>query len=95
MFVAERSPESDEGKVRACVTPYTRKLCKEMKTNIHSMERLGRIFIGAGLTSLAFWGPTNYWFLLGLIPLATGLIGWCPPYALLGISTCSAKSSSG
>lgn len=28
------------------------------------------------------------WFLLGLVPLETGLIGWCPPYALLGINTC-------
>ena len=31
----------------------------------------------------------NPWAWLGIIPLATGLIGWCPPYALLGISTCS------
>ncbi len=62
-----------------------------MKTNIHSVERIARIAIGLILTSLAFWGPANLWFLLGLIPLATGLIGWCPPYYLLGISTCPAK----
>ncbi|MBZ5500058.1 MAG: DUF2892 domain-containing protein [Acidobacteriia bacterium] len=37
---------------------------------------------------MAFWGPRNYWFLLGLLPFTTGLIGWCPPYHLLGISTC-------
>lgn len=59
-----------------------------MKKNVHQVERVIRIVGGAGLTSLAFWGPTNQWFLLGLIPLATGLLGWCPPYALLGISTC-------
>lgn len=59
-----------------------------MKTNIHPMERTARIVLGLLLTSLAFWGPANLWFLLGLIPLATGLLGWCPPYALLGISTC-------
>lgn len=64
-----------------------------MKTNIHSMERLARILIGAALISLAFWGPANYWFLLGIVPLATGLIGWCPPYALFGISTCSVRNS--
>jgi hypothetical protein len=63
-----------------------------MKTNIHSVERVVRIVVGLMLTSLAFWGPSNLWFLLGLIPLATGLIGWCPPYQLLGISTCRAKS---
>lgn len=59
-----------------------------MKKNIHPLERVIRILGGATLASLAFWGPANLWFLLGLIPLATGLIGWCPPYALLGISTC-------
>ncbi len=59
-----------------------------MKKNIHQVERVVRVVGGAGLASLAFWGPTNYWFLLGLVPVATGLLGWCPPYALLGISTC-------
>jgi hypothetical protein len=63
-----------------------------MKKNIHPIERGLRVLAGAVLTSLAFWGPTNLWFLLGLIPLATGLIGWCPPYAMLGISTCKHKS---
>lgn len=59
-----------------------------MKKNIHPIERVIRVLGGVGLTSLAFWGPSNLWFLLGLIPVATGLMGWCPPYALLGISTC-------
>jgi hypothetical protein len=59
-----------------------------MKTNIHSVERVARIVIGLGLVSLAFVGPANPWFLLGLVPLTTGLLGWCPPYAMLGISTC-------
>jgi hypothetical protein len=66
-----------------------------MKTNIGNVERGVRIVAGLGLTSLAFVGPQNLWFLLGLIPLATGLIGWCPPYALLGINTnksCGASS---
>ncbi len=63
-----------------------------MQKNIHPMERVARIVLGAFLASLAFWGPTNYWFLLGLIPLATGLLGWCPPYALLGINTCPNKN---
>jgi hypothetical protein len=55
--------------------------------NIGDVERGVRVVAGLGLTSLAFVGPQNLWFLLGLIPLATGLIGWCPPYALLGINT--------
>lgn len=60
-----------------------------MTKNIHQVERIVRIIAGIGLTSLAFVGPANLWFLLGLIPLATGLAGWCPPYAMLGINTCN------
>lgn len=59
-----------------------------MTKNIHPIERVFRIVVGLILTSLAFLGPANPWFLLGLIPLATGLVGWCPPYAMLGINTC-------
>ncbi len=60
-----------------------------MTKNIHSIERKIRIGVGLILASLAFWGPTNLWFLLGIIPVVTGLIGWCPPYQLLGINTCN------
>ncbi len=59
-----------------------------MKKNIHPVERGARVALGLILTALAFVGPENPWFLLGLVPLATGLLGWCPPYALLGINTC-------
>lgn len=59
-----------------------------MQKNIHLYERAARILIGIGLISMAFVGPQNLWFLLGIVPLATGLVGWCPPYALLGINTC-------
>jgi hypothetical protein len=58
-----------------------------MEQNIHHVERVLRVFIGLFLMSLAFWGPTSLWFLLGIIPLSTGLIGWCPLYTMLGIST--------
>lgn len=59
-----------------------------MVKNIHPIERAVRIVGGAILVSMAFVGPANSWFLLGLVPLATGLVGWCPPYQMLGISTC-------
>lgn len=59
-----------------------------MKKNIHSIERIVRIIVGLILVSMAFAGPANLWFLLGLVPLATGLMGWCPPYAMCGINTC-------
>jgi hypothetical protein len=58
-----------------------------MKCNIGSTERKIRVVVGLALTSLAFVGPQNAWFLLGVVPVLTGLIGWCPPYALFGINT--------
>lgn len=58
-----------------------------MKANIGSVERIVRVVVGLGVLSLAFAGPRSAWAYLGLLPLATGLVGWCPPYALLGIST--------
>lgn len=59
-----------------------------MKQNIGIIERIARISIGAIILSLAFVGPETPWGYLGIVPLLTGLTGWCPPYQLLGISTC-------
>jgi hypothetical protein len=65
-----------------------------MTKNIGAVDRTLRIIIGLFLLSLIFWGPHTMWGLLGLIPLLTALIGWCPPYSLLGISTCKRKTES-
>lgn len=59
-----------------------------MKCNMHPVERLTRIGVGLAICLLAFIGPENKWYLLGAIPLITGLIGFCPPYAIFGINTC-------
>ena len=59
-----------------------------MKKNVGSIERIIRIIAGFVIISLVFVGPQSPWAYLGIIPLATGLMGWCPAYALLGISTC-------
>jgi hypothetical protein len=58
-----------------------------MKKNVGSIERIIRIIAGFVIISLVFVGPQSPWAYLGIIPLATGLLGWCPPYALLGVST--------
>ncbi len=58
-----------------------------MKPNIGKTERIVRVVVGLGILSLALVGPRSPWAYLGFLPLLTGLIGWCPPYALLGIST--------
>ncbi|AHZ83637.1 DUF2892 domain-containing protein [Bdellovibrio bacteriovorus] len=59
--------------------------------NEGSVDRTLRIVVGLGLISLAFVGPANPWFLLGTIPLVTGLVGWCPAYQIFGLSTCQHK----
>jgi hypothetical protein len=59
-----------------------------MKCNVGKIERSLRIIAG---TALAVWalmgGPMWAW--IGLVPLATGIIGFCPAYTLLGVNTCS------
>jgi hypothetical protein len=62
-----------------------------MKTNEGTIDRALRILVGAGVLSLAFIGPQTPWGYIGIVPLLTGLIGWCPVYTLLGINTCPAK----
>jgi hypothetical protein len=59
-----------------------------MKKNIGGIERVARIVLGGAILALVFIGPKSNWGYLGIIPLVTGLIGWCPPYALFGLSTC-------
>jgi hypothetical protein len=64
-----------------------------MTRNVGSIDRVLRTILGLGLISLVFVGPQTPWGWLGLIPLGTALIGWCPPYALLGLNTCSRRPS--
>ena len=62
-----------------------------MTTNIGKTERVIRVVVGIGILSLAFVGPQSPWGYLGFLPLATGLVGWCPPYAWLRINTASRR----
>ncbi len=64
-----------------------------LQMNEHPIERVLRVALGVFLLSLVFVGPTTYWGLLGLIPLATGLLGSCPLYTLFGVSTCPIKQT--
>lgn len=66
-----------------------------MTRNIGNIERLIRGIVGLAAISLVFIGPQTAWGWLGLVPLATAVVGWCPPYALLGISTCHAPGKAG
>ncbi len=64
------------------------------KTNEGTIDRALRVIAGLVLLSLFFLYPDaswRYWGLIGLVPLATGLMGWCPLYTVLGLSTCPVK----
>lgn len=63
-----------------------------MQTNVGGIDRILRIVIGAVLVILAATGQVGAWGWIGLLPLATGLIGWCPPYSLLGMNTCKNRN---
>jgi len=62
-----------------------------MMKNVGGMDRVIRIILGLVILSLTLWGPKSPWALLGLAPLVTGLVGWCPPYTVLRINTCKRK----
>jgi len=66
-----------------------------MKINVGTVDKVARIIIGIGLLSLIFvlQDSLRWLGLIGIVPLATGLVGYCPLYALLGLSTCPAKAS--
>jgi O-antigen ligase len=59
-----------------------------MKSNVGGIDRMLRVALGVVLITLAATGTVGVWGWLGLVPLATGLLGWCPPYAWLGLNTC-------
>lgn len=59
-----------------------------MKTNVGGNDKILRIAAGVILIGLGIAGIGAPWTFIGIVPLATGLIGWCPLYPVFGISTC-------
>ena len=63
-----------------------------MTTNVGIIDRVLRIVVGLALigVALGLFGPAyqTVWGWIGLIPLATGLVSWCPAYTIFGIKTC-------
>ncbi len=65
-----------------------------MPKNVGSMDRVLRMIAGLALLSLVVLldAPARWWGLLGLVPLLTGLVSFCPLYTLLGINSCPADT---
>lgn len=60
-----------------------------MSVNEGTFDRALRVVLGVALLSLVFVGPQTPYGWIGIVPLATGLVGWCPLYRLFGINTCA------
>ena len=58
-----------------------------MPTNEGNLDRALRVIAGAGILSLAFIGPQSAWGYVGLVPLITGLVGYCPLYSVFKFRT--------
>jgi hypothetical protein len=56
--------------------------------NVGTADRIVRVIIGIVLIALVFVGPHTPWGWIGVIPLATAFISWCPLYRLFGWRTC-------
>jgi hypothetical protein len=63
-----------------------------MPRNEGTIDRALRILVGLVLLSLVFIGPQTPWGWVGLVPLLTGLVGFCPLYQMLEMNTCPMKN---
>ena len=59
-----------------------------MNKNIGTVDRAIRGIVGVALIALTLTGYLGLWGWLGIVPLATALLSWCPAYTLLGFKTC-------
>jgi hypothetical protein len=62
-----------------------------MKSNVGGIDRGLRIVVGLALVGAAVTGALGPWAYLGVVPILTGAIGWCPAYLPFGLSTCKLK----
>ncbi len=61
--------------------------------NVGSADKIARLVVGALLIVLALTNVIGVWGWIGVVPIATALMNWCPAYTLLGIRTCPAPAT--
>ena len=68
-----------------------------MRANVSAVDRTLRIIVGLALCAAFFLleDPIRWVGVIGLVPLVTGFVGWCPAYRLFGISTCAVPAKRG
>jgi hypothetical protein len=62
-----------------------------MKCNSGTVDRAARVIVGIALITMAATGTIGVWGYIGVVPLLTGAIGFCPAYAIFGMNTCGIK----
>lgn len=62
-----------------------------MMCNAGKLDRMLRVIVGLVLLALVFVGPQTPWGWIGIVPLVTGLVGFCPAYTILGINSCKKR----
>ena len=62
-----------------------------MAANVGGIDKTVRIVAGAGLIGATVAGMLPVWGYIGIVPLATGLLNWCPAYTLFGMNPCGTK----
>ncbi|MBI3221708.1 MAG: DUF2892 domain-containing protein [Nitrosomonadales bacterium] len=62
-----------------------------MKCNAGTIDRAVRVIAGLALIALAATGTVGVWGWIGVVPLLTGIVGFCPAYAMFGMNTCAMK----
>ncbi|NFV79782.1 YgaP family membrane protein [Magnetospirillum aberrantis] len=62
-----------------------------MTKNVGGIDRILRILVGLVLIALAVTGTVGVWGYIGVVPLFTALLGWCPAYSILKVNTCGCK----
>ena len=62
-----------------------------MRSNVGGIDRIPRLVVGIALVALAATGTVGVWGYLGIVPIATAALGWCPAYLPFGISTCKTR----
>lgn len=61
-----------------------------MKTNVGSLDRVARVIAGLAALGAGYYFQ-SWWGLIGLMPILTAALGYCPAYPLFGINTCGLK----
>lgn len=64
-----------------------------MKTNVGGIDRIARIVLGLVLLALTLTGTIGVWGWIGIVPIATAALGFCPLYTVLGFSSCPMKKA--